>query len=172
MNRLAIYAVMFVTLSACGSETEPPKASIPIEEEVTKEAATNVSDVLTNKGPKWKVDYSGDLTGSVEGGILTATSAGTGSMTSALGKAMKSDLRGSAPQALQVNFMASQTEERFANVNLTLADGTKCKSDIKKLSRGEVTNPDPKAFTAEVPGELLCGDAKDKRISYSATLAK
>ena len=81
-------------------------------------------------------------------------------------------MKGSASQSLQVNFMASKEAERFANVNLTLADGTKCKSDVRNLSKGKVTNPEPKGFAAEVSGELLCGDAKDKRISYHATMAK
>ena len=171
MKRLALLAVLIVAASVCESGAEPADPNVPSEQEVADEVSTNVQDVLAKKRPKWKVDYTGALSGSVEGGILTATSVGT-SMTSVLGKAMRSDMKGSASQSLQVNFMASKEAERFANVNLTLADGTKCKSDVRKLSKGKVTNPEPKGFAAEVSGELLCGDAKDQRISYQATMAK
>jgi nitrous oxide reductase accessory protein NosL len=170
MKHRAISALLILAITGCESETETSQPNLPAQTEAANQVTTNVQSVLASNGPKWKVEYSGDLNGSVAGGILTHTPVSTGSMTSVLGKAMKSDLSGSALQTITVNLMASATDERFANVELTLADGTKCKSAVSNLSSGRVTNPDPKAFSAVVTGELLCGDARDKRIQYLASL--
>lgn len=90
--------------------------------------------------------------------------------TIANGKEMNNDMTGSAKGSLEAKFYRGEDELKFALVSLTLDDGTRCQSDVRNMPTGRVLNADDEAFKAEVSGELLCGDAKDKRISFDAML--
>ena len=72
--RMAIPAVLFMVLAGCESESKAAVAEVPTMNQVASEVESNVRDVVAKKGPKWKVEYSGDLTGSIAGGILTSHS--------------------------------------------------------------------------------------------------
>jgi hypothetical protein len=169
--RMAIPAILFVALAGCESETKAAVAEDSTTNQVASEVESNVRDVMAKKGPKWKVEYSGDLTGSIEGGMLTSHSNPTAA-TIAIGGGMNKDMTGSAKGRLQVRFLPGKDDAGFAWVDLTLGDGTKCRHDFRNLPGGRVLNADNEKFKAEASGELLCGDAKDKRISFEATINK
>jgi len=168
--KMTIPAALFVALAGCESETEAAVAEVPTTKQVATEVESNVRDVVANKGPKWKVEYSGDLTGSIEGGILTSHSNPTG--TIAMGAGMNNDMTGGAQSSLQVKFFPGEDDVNFALVSLTLDDGTKCQGDVRNMPRGRILNAIDEEFKAEVSGELVCGDAKDKGISFDAALNK
>jgi len=170
MTHITIPVVLFVALAGCESETRAAVAEVPTTKQVATEVESNVRDVVTKNGPKWKVEYSGDLTGSIEGGILVSHSNPTGTIVN--GKGMNKDMTGGAKGGLQVKFHPGKDDVNFALVSLTLGDGMKCQSDVRNLPKGRVFNADNEEFKAEISGELLCGDAKDKRISFEAALNK
>jgi len=167
--RMVIPAVLFMALVGCESESRAA-ADVPTTKQVASEVESNVRDVMAKKGPKWKVEYSGDLTGAIEGGILTSNASPTS--TIAIGAGMNKDMTGSAKGGLQVRLFPGKHDGQFASVSLTLGDGTKCQQDVRNLPRSKVLHADNEKFKAEVWGELLCGDAKDKRISFEAVLDK
>ena len=168
--QMTIPLVLFVGLSGCESETKAAVAEVETTKQVATEVESNVRDVVAKKGPKWKVEYSGDLTGSIEGGILTFHSDPTS--TIAIGRGMNKDMTGGAKGSLQVKFLPGKDDVNFALVSLTLGDGTKCQIDVRNMPTGTVHNVDDEEFEAEASGELLCGDAKDERISFEAALNK
>ncbi len=175
MKRIGI-CVLLLVLGACDeapkSDTSKPVTEVPTGKEVSKEVAGGVRDVLAKKGPKWKVEYSGDLSGNLEGSILTAMSVST--TTSVVGKGMAKDMKGAAAGAFQATFMTGNDDNnRMVNTNLTLGDGTKCQEEPKSgLSKGKLIDKESKTFKAEVSGTLVCGPDKAKKITYKATLAK
>ncbi|MEZ4459000.1 MAG: hypothetical protein R3E66_04590 [bacterium] len=174
MKRTAIFLTIFFCACQEESKTVPPtpEAVVPNSKTVSKEVAGGVRDVLANKGPKWKVDYTGDLTGSVQGNIMTAMSSPM--HTSVLGKGMNASKTGAAKASFQATFMAGDNDQdRPVNANLTLEDGTKCKEDIKVgFSKGKLIDKTTETFKAEISGNLVCGDDKSKKIAYKAFLSK
>lgn len=139
-----------------------PPVEVPTKAGVAKEVAKGVKDVATKKGPQWKVNYSGDYSGSIEGTVLVASG------KSAVGSSHRKSEQGHRP-GIRVTQMA---EDKFS-VRLTLPDGAQCKDDLseKQLSAGKVLDAGKDTYKAELSGNLVCGEEK-KKIKYTATLNK
>lgn len=172
-TRLALVALLVAT----GCDSEPasedkaaPKVEVPTKKEIKGEIDRNVKDVLSDKGPKWKVVYTGDLNGSIEGGIMTALKIGMN--TTVAGAGMTKDKKDKAKEALQAT-ISGPPGKQTAMVTLTLADGTQCgvtAESAKQPAELKISEPDPKKLRAELKGALGCGEKKDKLITYTATL--
>jgi len=156
--------------AADGPDAPSGKPGVPSQKDIDKEVADGVADVLQGRPPKWRVDYTGDLNGSVQGGILTAMSVSTS--TSVVGAAMNADRTGKAREGIGVTLLGR--DKSVAMTSLTLADGTKCRTDGRAgtPTKVDLIDADSKTFHAEVSGKLVCGPARDKRIDYKATLNK
>lgn len=179
MKRTTLLAFVLALTAACDSDkTAESKASAnagsaapPTKSEIADEVASGVKDQLQKRGPKWKVDYKGDLSGHVEGGVLTAM--GVSSSISAVGAAMTKDSKGKAPEGLSVTILNANTDTPNPVVTLKLADGTKCTNDNKKgFPKIKLIDKERKTFHAELEGALVCGEQKDKSITFSAVLKK
>lgn len=148
------------------SEGDAPKAAAKkAATSVKKEVDRGAKHVIKGGGPKWKVKYSGDLKGSVEGAIMTVQSSPRN--TTVLGKAVTKDKRNTAPQSFRAQVLR-YGETPSMEVDIKLADGTECKSERGDTStRIDITDADRKTFAATLKGKLNCGG---KTIQYEAQL--
>lgn len=152
MNIRWVLFLIVPTLVACGSEGD----------------SGGSSSVGGEDGPKWRVEYSGDLNGEVSGDIMSVAGIATNTMLA--GAAMNEDSTGAANESLRVT-ITRYGDEPQASVTLNLADDTKC-LDVTNLdpkpSRVDVSDSESKTFRAEISGTLYCGPGKDKRIDFTA----
>jgi len=139
-------------------------AKVPKEASIRKEIDSNVRDVKSKRAPKWVIEYSGDTTGSIHGGIMMAMS--LPSFTKVTGAAMSKDMRRQAPESFVLTILTVNTPPT-ATMALTLPDGSKCRDE--KGSKVEITDKASRTFKAEATGELICGD---KKITYTAKMNK
>lgn len=177
----SLTALLLIAGPGCDKETATPaaeeaevtgetKTEIPDEEEIKKEVASGVDDVIKKRAPKWKFEYSGDLKGTVEGGIMSVVSVGKN--TTIAGGAMTKDRKGKAPQSFTAQIMRYGDTPQV-QMKLTLPDGMECRATPgEDTATVDVADGDRKTFRATVKGALTCGEAKDKKIKYTATLNK
>lgn len=174
--RLSLLAML--ALAACDSGAAPdgkadPTTETPAEKVIKKDVDQGVKDELAKRGPKWKVEYSGDLTGAIEGGIMTAGKvASSMPRMTVVGAGMKKDNSGQGTESFGATISGPAGKE-YAMVKLTLADGTRCSvsPDTAKMpSELKLIEPDPRKLRAVLKGSLACGEQKDKVITYMATL--
>jgi hypothetical protein len=160
----------FGAWAADGPDAATAKTGVPSQKDIAKEVADGVDDGVHGRAPKWTVEYTGDLNGSMQGGILTATSVSTN--TSVVGAAMNADRTGKAREGIGVTLLGR--DKSVAMTSLTLADGTKCRTDGRGGSppKVDLIDADSETFHAEISGKLVCGPARDIRIDYKATLNK
>jgi len=167
--------LLFFTIAGCDAK-EPtesgasPETMVPTRAAVQQEVAEGVKSAQEDAHPRWKVDYTGDLKGSIEGEILTVMSVASSMI--AVGAAMTPDHKGKAPQNIRLTIRNASSPKPSASVRLKLADGTTCSDDIAshKLSALNLLDGDKKTFHAELSGSLKCGAGA--RIDYTATLKK
>ena len=162
---MKLIALLFTLLFSYGCDSRNETGvNIPDDAPIKKEIAGGVKDVINKRAPKWVIDYSGDVKGSIQGGIMTAIT--VSSFTKIGGTAMTKDMKGKAPETFMLTILNISTPPT-ATMALTLADGTKCKD--AKASTVNITNQESKTFKAEAAGVLVCGD---KKISYQAKMNK
>jgi len=167
MKRIALLVLVLAITAACDSESPGP----PTKKEIADEVATGVEDELAKKGPKWKVDYRGDLSGHAEGGILVAM--GAASSISAKGSGATKKDGAQFREALSLTILNANGDEPSPVVTLKLGDGTKCTNDNKKgFPELKLIDKEGKTFHAELEGSLVCGEKKDKSISFTAVMQK
>lgn len=106
--------------------------------------------------PKWKVDYTGDLEGSVQGSILNVQTMIPGTVVLA-GGGISPDRTSQATERLSANILTSGSSPT-ATVKLTLADGTKCRSSAEAATR--IIDGDRQSFRADLSGALECDGSK------------
>lgn len=160
MNRLALF-FMFLFLYGCDSKTETD-VNISDEPTIKKEIASNVKDAIDKRAPKWVINYSGDMQGTIQGIILIPSGTKIG------GSAMTKDMKGQAPERFMLTILTfAEPAPPVATMAITLADGTKCVD--AKASTVNIIDKESKTFKAEAAGELVCGD---KKISYQAKMNK
>lgn len=162
---MKLFALLFtlVFLYGCDSKTET-NVEITDEPTLKKEIANDVKDLIGKRAPKWIIDYSGDMNGTIQGGIMTAMS--LPSATKVGGSAMTKDMKGKAPETFMLTLLTIAIPPT-ATMALTLADGTKCND--ANASTVNIIDKKTKTFKAEAVGTLVCGD---KKISYKANMNK
>lgn len=149
------------------AKTTAEKIGVPSEKEIKQDIKKGVEDVLKNKGPKWKVSYKGDLSGKLEGTILTATSiAGN---TTLMGADMTPDKKAKADHQIQAT-VVTRADPPMVMMTLTLADGTKCKSEKEQTSKVKFHDENAKTLKADFKGALTCEGGK--KITYEASVDK
>lgn len=168
--KIAILNLSVLCLMACDASTaQNPSDKTELAAEVHADAA----DVLARKGPSWVIEYSGDLEGTMKGGVMSITSVSR--TVVAAGKAMKPDNTGSATQAMSLT-ITTYGDKPSGRLKLTLADGTECSESTSRehpqSSTVNVVDPDRKTFKAEASGTLSCGQTRDKTVTYTAKLSK
>ena len=113
-------------------------------------------------GPKWQLDYSGDLSGHIEGKSLVIVRAGT---PTHLNFAVKTI--GNNP-GLTATLSVREDKPSGFLTRVTLEDGTKCtpvdRSDVKVIDTSKET------FHATVKGKLKCGETEDQIIDFEAVI--
>ena len=166
MKRVALILTLLAGFAACESEPAPEPAAAGSEPKAAEPAPTKAAPSPPAAGAaKWKVTYSGDLSGEIQGTMVS--SSGSRVATTALGKSGVGVNRGK--QSLQATFLEGDADSRPVNINITLADGTRCKSKVGTIPKGKITNPESKSFAAEVAGQAYCDD---KKIDFKASFAK
>ena len=135
-----------------------------IKKEIRKEAKAATNE----KKPRWQITYSGDLSGKVEGRILSVV---PGPFTTAIsGGAMTPDRKSTATESLQMSIVENEDEEPRAMIMLTLADGTKCSlPSSQEKARVKFVDKEKKTYHATFEGPLRCGE---KRINLKGYVNK
>ncbi len=147
--------------------SEAPSSQIPDEKEIREDIAEGTKDALAKK-KKWTVEYEGDLSGKLEGSIMSVVSVSKN--TTIAGAAMTDDRKGKANRGFMARVL-QYGEEPVLDMNLTLEDGTKCKPpEPGKGQSVTIENAERKTFAATMKGELVCGDGK--KIKYVASVDK
>jgi hypothetical protein len=165
MNRLTLLFT-FLFLYSCDSATETganTPGAIPDESTIKKDISSHVKEAKSKNATKWVIDYSGDIEGTIQGGIMMAMPGS--SSTQATGMAMTKDMKGKAEESFSLTIVNVSTPPQ-AFMKLTLADGTQCSNAVPSLNLKVIDN-EKETFHAEGSGDLLCGD---KKISYTARL--
>lgn len=114
------------------------------------------ADASGKRTPKWKVDYTGGLEGSVQGSILNVQTMIPGTVVLA-GGALSADRKSQATERLSASILTSE-DSPTATVKLTLADGTKCRSSAAAPT--DIIDGDRQSFRAELSGALECDGGK------------
>ena len=156
MTRCALLA-LFVAHTA---SAEP--GSTPTQAELDADVQAEVAHVLGGGGNKWHAAWTGDLTGSTGGSVLTVQRI---MMTTSIGgSAMNDDLSGQAPQQLVVSLRDQGGTFSVSNVRLDLPDGTHCgiKDTLPEL---QVSEPSKEDFAATLSGTLGCGEGKAQQVT-------
>jgi hypothetical protein len=113
-------------------------------------------------GPKWQLDYLGDLSGHVEGKSLMIVRTGP---PEHLNFAVRTI--GNNP-GLTATLSVHDGKPFGFLTRLTLEDGTKCapvnRSDVEVLDTSKET------FHATVKGQMKCGEAEDRIIDFDAVI--
>jgi hypothetical protein len=161
MKRLALPLALICLVGCDSKPATDTKIDIP---EVSKEVNDGVKDVLNKRAPKWVIDYSGDVKGTIQGGIMTAVS--LSSATKVGGAAMSKDMKGKAAEGFMLTILTVNSPPT-ATMAMTLPDGTKCTD--AKASTVNIIDKESKTFKAEAAGNLVCGA---KKISYTAKMNK
>jgi hypothetical protein len=112
--------------------------------------------------PKWKVDYSGDLSGHIEGKSLVIVKTGPAAHTNFAVKTM-----GKKP-GLTATLSIHDDQPSGFLTQVTLEDGTKCKPTGH--SNVKILDADKKTFHATIDGKLKCGEAEDQILDFEAVL--
>ena len=170
MRHFAPLALLFFTFAHCQADESSNSAEAPAKPTIQEEVNESVKDAMRNGDPRWRVDFGGDLDGSVQGEILTVVAIAS-SMT-VVGAAMTPDRTGKAPQGVRLTVRNANSPRPSASVRLTLADGTACSDDVasRTASRLKLLDGNGKTFHAELSGALKCGAGE--RIEYTAKLRK
>jgi hypothetical protein len=113
-------------------------------------------------GPKWQLDYVGDLSGHIEGKSLVIVRTGP---PTHLNFAVKTI--GNNP-GLTATLSVREDKPSGFLTRVTLEDGTKCSpfnhSDVDVLDTNKET------FHATVKGKMKCGEAEDQVIDFEAVI--
>lgn len=147
------------------AKTAAEKMGVPSEKEIKQDIKKGVEDVLKNKGPKWKVSYNGDLSGKLEGSILTATS--VAGATTLVGADMTPDKKAKADHQIQATIV-NRADPPMVMMTLTLADGTKCQAGKGQTSKVKFYDENAKTLKADLKGALTCEGGK--KITYEANV--
>lgn len=143
--RLAVLVWLSIfTLAACDGETsESSNRSNPDK-------------------PKWQLDYSGDLSGHIEGKSLVIVRTGPPANLMFAVKTI-----GNNPGLTATLSVREDKPSGFLS-RVTLEDGTKCtlvdSSDVNILDTSKET------FHATVKGKLKCGETEDQIIDFEAVI--
>ena len=113
-------------------------------------------------GPKWQLDYSGDLSGHIEGKSLVIVRAGP---PEHLNFAVRTI--GNNP-GLTATLSVHENKPFGFLSRVTLEDGTRCapvnRSDVNVLDTSKET------FHATVKGQMKCGEGEDQIIDFEAVI--
>jgi hypothetical protein len=152
--RWIVMLVSLLLLAACGSDGESGGSS-----------SSGGGD-----GSKWRVEYSGDLNGEVSGSIMSVV--GIASTMTVAGGAIDIGETSAANRAFQARI--SQLGDRTSvSFRLTLDDGTPCSNATvpdPEQSTVDILDDAADSFRAEISGTLLCGEAREQRIDFTAYL--
>ena len=153
--------------ASCGAHSG---AMVATQAAVHREVDEDVQSAPKDSNPRWKVDYTGEVKGSIQGEILTVMSISS-SMT-VVGAAMTPDGKGKAPESVRLTVRNAKSARPSASVRLTLADGTACSHDAasRKPSALKLLDSDQKTFHAELSGALRCAGGQKGRIEFTAVL--
>lgn len=112
--------------------------------------------------PKWQIDYSGDLSGQIQGKSLVIVRTG---LPAHLNFAVKSI--GKNPGLTATLSFREGTASGFLT-RMTLEDGTRC----TPFNRSDVNIHDTSKenFHATVNGQMKCGEAEDQVIDFEAVI--
>ncbi|MBY6204133.1 hypothetical protein [Halomonas denitrificans] len=160
-------------IAGCGSDeaADAAPAGKPESAAATDAPQATPSSNVDNSegdGTEWRVEYSGDLEGTVSGTILSVT--GIGSNTVLAGADINDEITGAADHSFraQISRYGDTPAVRFT---LTLGDGTKCQDAAvvgDEPSSIEIEDAERRTFRARMSGSLVCGPERDRRIDYTA----
>lgn len=165
--------MFFVVLAACSTSgvaaSEPePAVDIPTKQEIEQEAAAGAKHVLDGKGAKWRLTYSGAMSGTLHGKILTSMT--LPNSISVQGAAMSDDMRSQASREMRLTILAMPgTELQLTKAHVVLDDGAVCALDPEASQTVEVADTERKTFRASASGALHCG-AEKKRVTFEASM--
>jgi hypothetical protein len=112
--------------------------------------------------PKWQIDYSGDLSGHIEGKSLVIVRTGP---PEHLNFAVKTI--GNNP-GLTATLSVNENKSSGFLTRVTLEDGNACtgaeRSDVNVLDTSK------ESFHATIKGVMKCGEAKDQIIEFEAII--
>ena len=151
----SIFIALLLSVSCDKGTLDKTEIATAIKKELKNEAkaATKV------KKPRWRITYSGDLSGEVEGRLLSVV---PGPFTTAIvGGAVTPDRKGKATETLQMSIVENKDEEPRAMIMLTLADGTKCSlPSPEEKAKVKIVDRERKTYHATFEGPLKCGDKR------------
>jgi hypothetical protein len=112
--------------------------------------------------PKWQVDYSGDLSGHIEGKSLVIVRTGPPTHLNFAVRTISKN------PGLTATLSVREDKASGFLTRVTLEDGTKCtpieRSDVN------VFDASKEAFHAAVNGKMKCGEAEDQIIDFKAVI--
>lgn len=157
--------LLLVSLLACAEPPAAPStpAGVPTTDEIDADVDEGVAHVLGGGRRKWSATWSGDLSGETGGTVFTVQKIMMN--TSLAGGALAPDMKGRAPQALVASLQEVDGAWHLSNLTLTLPDETRC-GVRDTMPTATVTDAEKKTFTGTFTGSLVCGEGRDKAITF------
>ncbi|MFW6052111.1 MAG: hypothetical protein ACODAU_13115 [Myxococcota bacterium] len=157
-----VAALLAFALGGCDEEASEGTVSGEAEELAGSDDSDAPSKGDDSDAPKWQVDYSGDLSGHIEGKSLVIVKTGPPKHVTYAVKTV-----GNNP-GLTATLSVHEGEPSGFLTRVTLEDGTECspkdRSDVKIL------DPDKETFHATIEGNLKCGEAEDRVLDFEAVI--
>jgi len=166
-TNILVFVTLLVSVS-CDKGTDGSLHKDEIATAIKKEVRKEAKAATNEKKPRWQITYSGDLSGKVEGRLLSVV---PGPFTTAIaGGAMTPDRKRTATESLQMSIVENKDKEPQAMIRLTLADGTKCSlPSPQEKARVNFVDKEKKTYHATFEGPLKCGE---KRINLKGYVNK
>ena len=107
----------------------------------------------------WQATYSGDLNGSVKGGIVVP--GGTSMVSMVRGASMSKDMKSKGNAALSVQVMSLPGQApSLKKFDLTLTDGTTCRLKPDGSEKADLRDSSSKSYDISLSGTLECDGGK------------
>lgn len=115
----------------------------------------------------WQVNYSGDLNGSVGGGIVVP--GGTPMVSMVRGASMSKDMKsmGTAAMSAKVMTLSGQAPS-LKQLDVTLEDGTSCRLQGDGSEAVTVNSLDRKTYDVAMAATLSCAGGKTVKVDVTA----
>lgn len=114
---------------------------------------------IANSATGWQATYSGDLNGSVKGGIVVP--GGTSMVSMVRGASMSDDMKSKGTAALSVQVMSLPGQApSLTKFDLTLADGTACRLQPDGSEKADLRDSSTKSYDISLSGTLECDGGK------------
>lgn len=103
----------------------------------------------------WQVEYSGDLSGTIRGGILVP--GGTSMVSMVRGNSMSKDMKSMGTAAISIKVMSLPGQSpALRQLDVTLEDGNVCRLSPDGSERFELRDESSKSYDATFSATLQC----------------